>query len=496
MIRQSVLALTAMLVLLLVWSPLPFGSVTTWAEASVEILAFLALALAMLAMESVGNLRHLLLPALALAAVALFGILQSVPLPDFVVRSVAPGLVPLERQADAVLGGGGPMRLTLALPATLSASLSWAAACACLFSAGVVGRRRIRRRWLGGAILATALGEVFFGARAANAGERTLWGVEVPIAASRLRGTFFNPNHLALYLEIALAIAFAWGWWMTRQASRQTSLDRKLLPLVPPVMVWLTLFAGLVFTQSRGALIAALVGVLLQGALLATVGRRIGPAVVGLGLGIGGIAVALAMGLQAGPARMLSSVPLDVSLGARRQAWSATLALWHRSPLTGMGLGTLRDTFTLVQPASLSSTWFHAHSDPIEILATSGLVGAALLAVGLVALIARLLRVLREGRRSEDRAAGLAALGALAAVGLHECFDFGLTIPANALTLAVLLGAGAAARLGPAQAAVAIPPAGSSEPSRAGRLLLRWSRTQGDARPPQPGSSGAGSHPV
>jgi O-antigen ligase len=488
MIRQSILLLMVLLVALLLWSPLPFGGVTTWAEVSIEVIAFLALALAMVGMEPVRSLRHLLLPALALAAVALLGVLQAVPFPLSLVRSVAPGLEPLERQADALLGGDEPLRLTLAAPATVSTALAWAAACACLFSAGVVGRRRFRRRWLGGAILATALGEVFFGARAANAGQRTLWGVEVTIAASRLRGTFFNPNHLALYLEIALAIAFAWGWWVVRRAGRQASLDRRLVPLVPPAMVWLTLFAGLVFTQSRGGLIAALAGVLVQGALLAAVGRRIGPAVAGLGLGIGGIAVAVALGLQAGPARMLSNLPLDVSFGARQQAWSATLALWNRSPWTGMGLGTLRDTFTLVQPSSLGATWFHAHSDPLEVLATSGLVGAALLAAGLVALVARLLRVFREGRRSEDRAAGLAALGAIAAVGLHECFDFGLTIPANAVTLAVVLGAAASARLDLAPPVAVSSPAGSAAPNLAGRRLLRWSRTRGDALPPQPGS--------
>jgi hypothetical protein len=65
--------------------------------------------------------------------------------------------------------------------------------------------------------------------------------------------------------------------------------------------------------------------------------------------------------------------------------------------------------------------------------------------LGVAALVVRLLRVLRKGRRREDQAAALAALGALAAVGLHELADFGLTMPANALTLAVLCGAAAGA---------------------------------------------------
>jgi hypothetical protein len=49
--------------------------------------------------------------------------------------------------------------------------------------------------------------------------------------------------------------------------------------------------------------------------------------------------------------------------------------------------------------------------------------------------------VVVRGKRSEDRAAGIAAAGALVAVGLHSFADFGLTMPANAFALAVVVGA-------------------------------------------------------
>ena len=69
-----------------------------------------------------------------------------------------------------------------------------------------------------------------------------------------------------------------------------------------------------------------------------------------------------------------------------------------------------------------------------------------LVLIGLVAVARRLARLLVRGERSEDRAAALAAAGALLAVGLHSFVDFGLTIPANAVTLAALVGAALAAR--------------------------------------------------
>ncbi|HVT58055.1 MAG TPA: O-antigen ligase family protein [Thermoanaerobaculia bacterium] len=473
------MALTALLAALLLWAPLPFAGVVSWADTSLEIVAFGALALAMAAIDRPADLRHVAIPAAALAGMALLGALQALSWSPRLVSLLSPAHGRLYREAAALQGevelAGAPelarlpadptgapavaqgsaaaqqppaaARLTVAPAATASASLAWAAAASSLLAGAAAGRRRLRRRWLGGAVLLGAIAQVFLGARAANAGERTLWGVEVPIAASRLRGTFFNPNHLAMYLEIALALSFAWGWWALRRARLETTYERRALAIIPPVLVWLTLFSGLAFTASRGGLVAALAGILAQGALLATARRRWAPAFLGAAAAVAGVAAAVAMGLQAGPARALATQVFDVSLQARREAWGATLGLWRMFPLTGSGLGTFRDAFPMVQPARLDGTWWHAHSAPLELLATAGPAGAVLALAGMAGLAVRLFVVLRRGRRTEDRAAGLAVLGALIAVTVHECFDFGLTLPANALTLATMAGAACSVRL-------------------------------------------------
>jgi len=54
--------------------------------------------------------------------------------------------------------------------------------------------------------------------------------------------------------------------------------------------------------------------------------------------------------------------------------------------------------------------------------------------------VRRLWHLLRYGRRSEDRAMVLAAWGAVAGVLAHASIDFGLTLPANAFLVAVVLG--------------------------------------------------------
>lgn len=453
MIRHSGAALTAVLALLLVWGPLPFGGVPPWAESSLRLLAFLALGLAAFALERPADLRPAALPAAALALIALLGFVQSLPWPATVVAAVAPSHAELRREAAALVGEGiepEPYRLTLSASASRSAALGWAAAAAALLAGAAVssGRQgRERRRVLLAALLGSAVFQVLYGAQGWFARSRTIWGVEVSSDPSRLRGTFVNPNHLALYLGLALPAALAWGWWAARRARQEPRPERRVALVAPPALLWLLLFAGLAFTRSRAGLAAAVIAAVGQGALLAAVHRRWRLAPVGAALAALGLAVVAALGFQEGLGRVLATSAFDVAWDARRRAYAATLELWRLFPWTGSGLGTFRDAFPLVQPADLPGTWWHAHSDPLELLATAGPLGAALALAGLAGLAFRLAVVLRRGKRSEDRAAGLAACGMLLAAGFHELLDFGLTMPGSALTLAAVAGAAAAARM-------------------------------------------------
>lgn len=448
MIRHSARLLTAVLALLLLGAPLPFGGVTPWAEALLRGVCFCSLLLTAAAFDSASTLRPAAAPAGVLTAFALLGLLQSAPLPARFVASLSPDHASLARRATQLTGGRpAAPRLTLAVAATRSAAVGWAAAAAVFLAAAAAGRRREHRRWLAGAVVAGGLFQVFFGAREWFARSKSLWGVELPATAIRLRGTFVNPNHAALYLEMALPVAFAWGWWAARRAAGEPQLERRLLLVAPPVMLWLTLFAGLSFTGSRGGLLAAVAAVTVQGVLAARVRRRWWVAPLGAVAALAGLAVVASLGLQEGLGRLLGTAAGDVSWGARLREYGAVLELWGRFPVTGSGLGTFRDAFPLVQTADLRGTWWHPHSDLLEVLATGGLVGAVLLAAGLAAVVRRMARVLADGWRSEDRAAALAAFGILASLGLHEGMDFGLTMPGSAVTLAVLLGAVISARV-------------------------------------------------
>ncbi len=441
MIRQP-LAPAAPWLLLLAWAPLPLGSVTRGAASLLQAATLLA-AVSALAL-AVGPLpaatRRAACFVLALAAL---GFAQSLPWPASLARALAPEPARLASESAELLGHAPSPLLaaSLAPDASRRAALAWVALAAALVGAALVARSRRARRALLATLLGSALFQVFFGAQQWFAQARTIWGIAVPNDPSRLLGSFVNANHMATYLVIAVALAFAWLWWSLRRVAVEARAESTLTQLAAPGLTLLALFAGLAFTRSRSGLLAALVGCAAQ---LVLVGlrperRRIAWAgLAGLLLALGFVATS---GFEAGFGRLLGLPGTGGSASMRLSAMERTFVLWQLSPWTGVGAGSFAAAFPLVQNEATSGVWTHAHNDWLELLATMGVVGCALLACGLLALGRGLGRSWRLGERSEDRAAALAAIGACVAVGLQELVEFGLTMPANALTLAVVCGA-------------------------------------------------------
>jgi len=447
MIRQPAARATP-LALLLVWAPLPFASAGATARTVLAVGAFLVLALALWTDGPSPRARPATLAATALAALALWGWSQSFEWPAGLASTLSPEHARLARESAETLGAEAPnrIRLSLAPTASRSAALDWATAAAVLLAAALVGTSRRARRTLGGALLGSALFQLFFGAQRWIARSNTLWGVELPDLGARLRGTFVNPNHAALYFEIALALAFAWSWWGLRRAAQGGSVEERLLRSALPTLAWCLLFVGLAFTRSRAGLLAALLVAALQGAAIGTRTGRRWLAASGVVAALAGVALVSLLGFQQGLGRLLGVGADRLQAGDRIEVARSTLELWRRFPLTGSGLGSFREAFPMVRTAGASGDYHHAHSEPLELAATTGAVGVALALAALAVCALRLRRVFLEGERSEDRAAALAGLGALATALVHGLADFGLTLPPNALALAVLVGAASAAR--------------------------------------------------
>lgn len=395
-------------------SPLPFGSVLPRDRLWLQVAIFMALAILLLFQRDreLGDWLHRAKPALAIAAIGVLGL---------------------------------PPALSLAPDVSRGVALLWLAMAAAMVVAVAIASGRHWRRLLGLGLLATTLAEIVYGADRWFRRSSDIWDTSVSTGSERLRGTFVNADHFAMFLIVGLAIGFAVVWWSMRRAGF-VPLEKRLLYIALPWLLFIMIFVALAFTGSRAGLVGGLAALLAQGLLLGVSERRWQASLLGIGSVLVGLASLLYFGWQQGLRRWIGTSAYEITWNLRFDVYRDSFELWTRFPWTGTGLGTFRQAFPAVQSFSggtspaVDTAWFHAHSDILELLVTTGLVGFSLALWGLFILLRRLWQALRYGRRSEDQAMALAAWGTLAGVMAHSLIDFGLTLPSNAVLVVVVLG--------------------------------------------------------
>ena len=262
-------------------------------------------------------------------------------------------------------------------------------------------------------------------------------------------GPWVNNNHFSGYLEMVLPLGVAVLLKTRRRGTgrrgRHLSARSAFLTAALAVLALISVAGGLLAARSRGGLFSvAFIGAVY---LLAQVSigrwrrrhRRLAPALaVLLVLVLVGAIVAYILIPTLRPATRVSEV--EPSFAGRVLAWKGILAMVAANPLAGTGLGTFGLAYPLFKTYGMTGVWLQAHNDYLQVLAESGLVGFALLAVGIVLLLRKyLLPVIRAPWRRPDPLALGAALGLMVLL-FHALVDFNLQIPSNGL-LFVLLGA-------------------------------------------------------
>ena len=134
--------------------------------------------------------------------------------------------------------------------------------------------------------------------------------------------------------------------------------------------------------------------------------------------------------------------PREESLQQRLEVPKLSLQLVALKPWFGHGGGTYYTAIPPFKHGGLPQYWDQAHNDYVQVASDTGLVGLALWLAAGVATAWRAWQLLPDRRHgSMHRDFSVAALMALACMGMHSMVDFNLHIPANALTFTVLLAA-------------------------------------------------------
>jgi len=397
-----------------------------------------------------------------------FSVLQIVPLPAALVRILSPrayaiyaGLV-----RDAIVAPSSWLTLSLTPGATIYELVL--IVCYGLFGYLVLRTLRTRGRAevFVVVILASALFQAFYGMAETFSGHEMILGRAKHYGVGSVTGTFVNRNHFAGFLEMAFPLSLGYLLVKARYFAMEKglSLRRRILWFGQESLQWTLLLGlvpifiglGLIFSKSRsGIMILAVTAVL---AVAAASSWREFSDEDGEGRGGEGgsrprfgrivrlvvaLVLAAAVWIGIGPViRRFSEV--DISAESRRTFYKNTLEMVSDFPWSGTGKGTYVNAYAMYEKVDDRLRLSFAHNDYLEYAAENGIIGGGALILAGLGLLIWLVAMWRRRRLSFAKGIGLGAVLGVTAILLHGLTDFNLQITANAVYFTALAMLGVA----------------------------------------------------
>jgi len=422
----------ASLLVIIVATAIPYGTVEPWWISMFECLVFV-IAMLGVVQALIGKSWSLSLSLVApLLALIVFAVFQSLPL----------------------FSGPGPMSPRTSLSADPYGTRLFAIQLFALTLVVVLLQRytsnKARLRKLIYVVIGVGVASALFGILRKNLQQAPGFFLPALPIGGRGFGQFINRNHFAFLVEMSLGLALG---LIVGQVGRH----RRLLALLPVTGL---LWVALIYSGSRGGILASLCELLFLGVLLDPVRhltkepahtkwRRVQN--LAGGLAVRAFLIVCLIGLFAYGVSWVGGEPVVSNFQlagtdfsgqemenntntSRKEIWSATWQMSKANPVAGRGFGGYWIGITKYHNASGEMTPQQAHNDYLELMASGGLIGAALVAWFVVGVLRRT----RQSLCSSDpycRAACLGGLAGIFGVAIHSFVDFGLHITINSLIL-------------------------------------------------------------
>ena len=421
-------ASTWLLGLVVIGSALAIGTVHAITLLIVASISFLAVALALYGSTPVGaSIRpSLSLPVITCAALALYTLLQTIPLPMGLLRVIAPANADVWERVLLPFGEPALRWASLSLDpgASVLEAVKWATYAAVFASAAAISSKR-GAAWGVTLVFASAMTAAIVTVAHGLAGATRVYGLYQPAFAASLWhvGPLLNPNNLAGYLNLGAL------------AGLGLALTRK--PVVPPwlIGVGVMLIVGVEVTSaSRGGVLALPIGVL----TLAFITRRQS----------GGVAAGRNRSIWIMVVAALAGGAVLAALGSTRDTWGELYAkdvskiemlLWAKPllrdhPFFGIGRGAFESVFPVYRLVPGNLVFTHAENFPAQWASEWGIpvTLAAFVAFGW----AFAPRQLGVGRSAVAAGAWMG----VAVLLLQNMFDLALEVPAIVIAAATILG--------------------------------------------------------
>jgi len=447
-------ATAACIIAALVFAPFAFGAIEPWAYPLLAVLAYTALAAAVVRAAMLGELCRLVSPMLILGVLALLLVwVQYVKWPVALLRYVSPRAVEIHQAAHSATGAEPPGAVSPSLyPHETRGALIRLSAYVALFVATcayVRSRKHVTR--LAATIVAVGFAVSLFGIVQNLSGTRKIYWWRELYYGGALFGPFFSRNQFATYAGVCLFVGL--GLLLARAAQSGGSLRRwreglqhimsgRLHQNFLIAFATAVMGAAIFWSLSRGGILSLILS--FAGVLVAL---RVAGFLRGRAAYVAAVAVVMLgwvtyLGWQPVVGRLstLGDVARDPTANDRwimcTDAWRIGLAF----PVLGTGSGTFLSVYPLYRSLHTPNTTWSPHNEYFGVFAQAGIGGIALALLAMVLLYRRIARGL--ARRRHPYVGGFLAggVGALLMVTLHSLVDFPMLSPAVASTTAVASG--------------------------------------------------------
>ena len=451
MIRLVILALWVFL-------PLAFGTAHTWAYSTVELSVWVLVGL-----SAVRSLACLGYPDLAwrerrrfrrdVGLYALLGLglalvaAQLVPLPAVLLEDLSPKAAELHRLARESIQGPGEgwwAPISLYPHATRVEWLRLFTYCAffMLILRHFRHKAQLQRLLIVWAVVASMEGLYGLLQVLAHSGQIWSWS---PAYYKGGTGTFIYRNHFGAYLAASTLVALGWlvalfaayapigtrPTWRARLA--YLGREKQLPAFFFLFFAILIMASSLMVSASRGAILAFFFTLAIAQILLIIRRKAKRSLTLILGLVFAGVIVVFSIYIG-----MQSTVERFTTLGVSwPKRWDLAVGAWRLAsgfPLTGSGWGSFEQVFPPYQPFwVVGKIVDHAHNDWLEILAETGWMGLALVAVATIFFWRRVALLWKQQKHSNFKWVAAGCLAAAVCLAIHALADFPFRTPAVAL---------------------------------------------------------------
>jgi O-antigen ligase len=437
---------------LLIWLPLPLGSMYPWGISIAELWCFsLAIFVILHCFKHGGVLPQAFKtarPALLLLTLYLcWLIFQCIPLPIGLLTILSPNAAALYESSNASI---------LMAPISIDTHATWldfieAAYLSIFFCLALYlidSKQKIRLFIY--VILLSALAQAMYGAFMILSGIEYSFFISKQALHSHINsatGTFLSRNSLACYLEMSLALGIGYMLSMMKDGGASESWknwlrkwsDILLSPKARLRLILILLCLGLVLTHSRGGNIGFFASLTIAGVIFMLFARKKPRATIIFLTSVILLDIFL-IGSWVGVSKVMTRLEnTSVQTEQRDEVYAATLPMVEDYWLTGTGAGTYFEAFPAYKIPLLSAYSNHAQNDYLEILSEQGIIGFGLLASVVLFALFISIQTLRRRRSSLMLAMSFSSLMGIIALMIHSTVEYNLQILANSSLFMVLL---------------------------------------------------------